>query len=110
MENCVFCKIARGEIAADFVYQDQDVVAFRDQAPAAPVHVLVIPRLHIPTFDDLQPAHKALLGHLLLVCREIARQENIHAGGYRLMMNCGRDGGQEVDHLHFHLLGGQPLS
>lgn len=110
MENCVFCKIARGEIAADFVYQDEEVVAFRDQAPAAPVHILIIPRRHIPTFNDLQAAQQGLLGRLLFAAQAIARQENIHANGYRLQMNCGPDGGQEVNHLHFHLLGGQPLS
>ena len=110
MENCVFCKIVRGEIAADFVYQDEEVVAFRDQAPSAPVHILIIPCQHIPTFNDLQAAQQDLLGHLLLVAKKIARQENIQEKGYRLLMNCGRDGGQEVNHLHFHLLGGQPLS
>ena len=109
MENCVFCKIIQGEIEAGYVYQDQDVVAFRDRAPAAPVHILIIPRLHIPTFNDLQVEHQEMLGRLLLAVQKIARQENIHEKGYRLITNCGRDGGQEVNHLHFHLLGGRPL-
>lgn len=109
MESCIFCKIAGGEIAAELVYRDDQVVAFQDRAPLAPVHILIIPRLHIPTFNDLQLEHKELLGHLLQVSREIARQNGLQDRGYRLIMNCGRDAGQEVDHLHFHLLGGKPL-
>ncbi len=110
MENCIFCKIISGEIPSQFVYQDEQVVAFYDRAPVVPVHVLIIPRLHIPTFDDLQIEHKELVGHLLLVSREIARQHNLQNKGYRLIMNCGQDAGQEVNHLHFHLLGGRPMN
>lgn len=109
MENCVFCKIASGEIQSELVYKDDLVVAFHDQAPLAPVHILIIPRQHIPTFDDLETGHKDLAGHLLLVSQKIARQNNLQGKGYRLVMNCGRDAGQEVNHLHFHLLGGRPL-
>lgn len=109
MENCIFCKIASGEIQSELVYEDDLVVAFHDQAPLAPVHILIIPRQHIPTFDDLEDRHKDLAGHLLLVSQKIARQNNLQDKGYRLTMNCGRDAGQEVDHLHFHLLGGRAL-
>lgn len=109
MENCVFCKIISGEIQSQFVYQDDQVIAFHDRAPLAPVHVLIIPRLHISTLNDLQIEHKGLMGHLLWVSQEIARQKNLQEKGYRLIMNCGRDAGQEVNHLHFHLLGGRPL-
>jgi len=98
-----------GEITSEFVYEDDRVVAFYDRAPLTPIHILIIPRLHIPTFNDLQIEHKELAGHLLLVSQEIARQNYLQDKGYRLVMNCGRDAGQEVNHLHFHLLGGQPL-
>jgi histidine triad (HIT) family protein len=109
MNDCIFCKIARGEIPAQLVYEDNQVVAFEDIQPAAPVHILLIPRLHIPSFNDIKPEHKELLGHLALVAAELARLKEISDKGYRLVMNCGGDGGQEVYHLHFHLLGGRPL-
>jgi len=109
LKDCIFCKIAGGEIPAEVVYEDEQVVAFNDLNPVAPVHILLIPRLHIPSFDDIKPEHKELMGHLAWVAGELARQKNINEGGYRLIMNCGRDGGQEIFHLHFHLLGGKPL-
>lgn len=109
MTECIFCKIASGEIPAQIVYEDNQVVAFNDINPVAPVHILLIPRQHISTFDDLKPEHKELMGHLNWVAAEVARMKNINHKGYRLVMNCGREGGQEIFHLHFHLLGGRPL-
>ncbi|NMB40989.1 MAG: histidine triad nucleotide-binding protein [Firmicutes bacterium] len=110
MKDCIFCKIVAGEIPTQFVYEDDQVVAFNDIQPAAPVHIILIPRIHIPSFDDIKPEHKGLMGHLAWVAGELARQKNISEKGYRLVMNCGPDGGQEVFHLHFHLLGGKPLA
>jgi histidine triad (HIT) family protein len=109
LKDCIFCKIASGEIPAQVVYEDEQVVAFNDINPVAPVHILLIPRLHIPSFNDIIPEHKELIGHLAWAAGKLARLKNINEKGYRLIMNCGRDGGQEIIHLHFHLLGGRPL-
>lgn len=106
--SCVFCRIAAGEIPARVVHRDERAVAFHDINPQAPVHVLVIPREHIASLADVGEEHGDLLGHLLLVASRVARQEGL-AAGYRLVANCGRDGGQTVDHLHLHLLGGRGL-
>ncbi|MDD3805208.1 MAG: histidine triad nucleotide-binding protein [bacterium] len=109
MEGCLFCKLASGEIATDMVYSDDLVVAFRDAAPAAPAHVLVIPRRHIENILAANEADEALLGHMLTVASRIARQEGIAESGFRLVINCNEDGGQSIDHLHIHLLGGRKL-
>jgi len=106
---CVFCKIVKGELPARVVYEDELVMAFHDINPQAPVHVLVIPKEHIPTLNDLEERHRELVGHIFLVIRKIARELGIDQSGYRVLVNCNRDGGQEVYHLHFHLLGGKPL-
>ncbi len=108
-EKTVFKKIIDGEIAADIVYQDEHCLAFRDIDPQAPTHVLVIPRKEIPSLDALTSEDHALAGHLLLVISRLARQLNL-TDGYRVVCNCGREGGQLVPHLHLHLLGGRPLS
>ncbi len=108
--DCAFCKIASGEIEATVVLQDGDVVAFRDLHPKAPTHVLVIPRRHVATVNDLESADAALVGKLFLAARMIARQEKIADTGYRLIVNCGAGAGQTVFHLHLHLLGGRILS
>ncbi len=107
MDNCLFCKIAEGQIPAQLVYQDAECVAFRDINPQAPTHILVIPRRHIPTTDDLQPEDQALVGHLTLAAAKIARQEGVEKDGYRLVMNCNEGAGQSVFHIHLHLLGGR---
>ncbi len=107
MEECVFCKIIRGEIPTEFVYEDEKVVAFNDLNPAAPVHILVIPKKHIPTLNDMGPEEKELIGHLTWVIKEIAREKNLHESGYRVLTNCGSGAGQVIFHLHFHLLGGK---
>ncbi|HPF26288.1 MAG: histidine triad nucleotide-binding protein [Steroidobacteraceae bacterium] len=105
----LFEKIIAREIPADIVYQDERVTAFRDIHPRAPVHVLIIPNKPIPTANDVTTDDEQTLGHLFVVARDIARRENIAADGYRLIVNCNEHGGQEVFHLHMHLVGGAPL-
>ena len=108
-EDTIFSRIARGEIPADIVYQDDLVTAFRDINPVAPVHVLVIPNDVIPTAADTTETDEAVLGRMVRVAARIAEDEGIASDGYRLILNCGEHGGQEVYHLHLHLLGGRPL-
>ena len=108
-EDTIFSRIARGEIPADIVYQDDEVTAFRDINPIAPVHVLVIPNRVIPTAADTTDADEAVLGRMVRVAARVAEDEGIASDGYRLILNCGEHGGQEVLHLHLHLLGGRPL-
>jgi len=108
--DCLFCKIAADEIPSTKVYEDDVVVAFRDIAPRAPTHILVIPRDHIASAADLTEEHATMLGRLFAVAARIARDEGIADGGYRLVSNVGRWGGQTVNHLHIHLLGGRPFS
>ena len=107
-EKTIFKRIIDGEIPADIVYEDDQCLAFRDIDPKAPTHVLVIPRKEIRSLDDLQPDDERLLGHLLLTVQKLGRDLGLE-GGYRLVCNCGADGGQAVDHLHFHVLGGRRL-
>lgn len=108
-EDTIFLKIVRGEIPADIVHQDETVTAFRDINPLAPVHVLVVPNRVIPTADDVVADDDALVGHMVRVAAEVARKEGVAGDGYRLILNCRAHGGQEVFHLHLHLLGGRPL-
>ena len=108
MSDCVFCKIASGEIPATIVHDDDDVVAFRDLNPQAPVHLLIIPRRHIASLNEATEDHRDLLGRLLLVAKELAAKEEID-GGYRLINNCGAPAGQSVFHIHVHLLGGRAM-
>ncbi len=105
----VFSKIIRGESPADIVYQDELVTAFRDIYPAAPIHILVVPNKLIPTADDLTDDDEKVAGRMLLVASKIARQQGIAESGYRLIINCRNHGGQEIYHLHLHLIGGRPL-
>jgi histidine triad (HIT) family protein len=105
----IFSKIAAREIPADIIYQDDRVTAFKDIHPIAPVHILIIPNKEIPTVDDVTPEDEAVLGHLFVVARQIARDLGISESGYRLLINCKSDAGQEVFHLHMHLLGGRKL-
>lgn len=105
----LFAKIARGEVESDMVYQDERVSAFRDIAPAAPVHILIVPNKVIPTVNDLTDEDEELAGHMILVAKKLAAQEGIDSSGYRLIINCNQDGGQEIYHLHLHLIGGRPL-
>jgi histidine triad (HIT) family protein len=104
--NCVFCKIVRGEIPSQKAYEDDLVFAFHDIRPAAPVHVLVIPKAHVASLADCGPEHEAVLGRMLAVAPRIARELGA-AGGFRTIVNTGRDGRQEVYHLHMHVIGGR---
>jgi histidine triad (HIT) family protein len=108
-EETIFSKIAAGEIPADIVYQDETVTAFRDINPLAPTHVLVVPNRVIPAMTDVMPEDEPVLGRLLAAAAKIAKDEGLSESGYRLIVNCGSHGGQEVAHLHVHLLGGRPL-
>lgn len=109
MSDCLFCKIAAGEIPSTKVYEDETVLAFRDINPQAPTHVLVIPKAHIESAADITAENSALVAHCLEVVALVAKQENL-TGGFRVVSNCGDDAGQTVHHLHFHVLGGKPLS
>lgn len=106
----IFSKIIAGEIPAQIVHDDEHCLAFHDVSPQAPIHVLVIPKKPIPSLEQLQQEDAALLGHMWITIRQIARELNIAEGGYRVVVNCGKDGGQSVDHLHFHILGGRSLT
>lgn len=105
----IFAQIINGETPADIVYQDDQVTAFRDISPKAPVHILIVPNKVIPTVNDLDDTDAALAGHMMLVARDLAKQEGIAEDGYRLLINCNQHGGQEVYHLHLHLMGGRPM-
>lgn len=109
MENCLFCKIVRGEIPSTKVYEDEKVLAFRDIAPMAPTHILVIPKQHIDSVNEVDGENAAIVAHIFTVIPHIAAQEKLF-GGYRVVSNCGPDAGQTVHHLHFHILGGKELS
>ncbi len=109
MNDCLFCKIIKGEIPSNIVYEDEEVLAFRDINPVAPVHVLVIPKKHISSLVDLKQEDEAVVGRIYSVINKIAKQEGIDEKGFRVVVNCGEDGGQEVKHLHFHLIGGKKL-
>lgn len=107
--STIFARIVAGELPADIVHQDERVTAFRDIHPAAPVHILIIPNKAIATVNDVADEDEALLGHMFIVARDLAKREGIDASGFRLIVNCNREGGQEVYHLHMHLLGGRPM-
>jgi histidine triad (HIT) family protein len=109
MTNCIFCRIASGDIPASVVYQDDQVVAFRDLNPQAPTHVLVVPRRHVATLNDLGEADAELVGRMYLAARQIAADEGVAERGYRTVFNCNADAGQSVFHLHLHVLGGRPM-
>src|SRR6185437_8165206 len=106
--SCLFCRIIDGSIPSKAVYQDEQCYAFSDIDPQAPVHVLIVPRTHLASIEHASIEHSALLGHLHVVAAQIARDKGL-ANGYRTVINTGKDGGQTVDHLHLHLLGGRPM-
>jgi len=108
--DCVFCRIVAGEIPADIFHQDEEVIAFRDINPLAPTHLLVIPKKHIPSLAELSEDESPLIGDMVKTANQLARREGIAQSGYRLVINCGQQGGQLVPHLHMHLLGGRQLS
>lgn len=107
MPDCIFCRIARGEIPSNIVYESDDCVAFRDVNPQAPVHILVVPRSHVPSLNETSDA--SLVGRLSLVAAELAKKEGIAEAGYRTVINTNADSGQTVFHIHLHLLGGRPM-
>ena len=109
MENCLFCRIVAGEIPATIVHETEQAVAFRDLNPQAPTHILIVPNVLIPTVNDVTTEHELALGRMMTVAAKIARDEGLADDGYRLIVNCNRHGGQEVYHIHMHLLGGRPL-
>lgn len=107
--DCLFCNIVKGKIPSEKVYEDNDVYAFKDVNPEAPVHILIIPKRHIKSVDELEETDKELVGHIFLVAKKLAK-ENKLKNGYRLVSNIGEEGGQSVEHLHFHLLGGRSFN
>ena len=107
--ECIFCKIAVGEMPANIVYEDENIIAFDDIFPKAPIHKLIIPRKHIATLNDINDEDRELTGNMMLVAQKIAKDLHISEDGYRVLMNCNKHGGQEVYHIHLHLLGGKQL-
>ena len=108
--DCIFCQIVEGKIPSDTVYQDEEIIAFRDINPQAPVHIVIIPRKHIASLSHLPEGGSALVGRMVAVANKLAGKEGIAEKGYRLVINCGKEGGQLVPHLHLHLVGGRQLS
>ena len=108
--NCIFCQIVAGKIPSEILYQDEQVIAFRDINPQAPIHLVIIPKRHIPSLTHLSEEDSPLIGHMVNAANELAKKEGIAESGYRLVINCGKQGGQLVPHLHMHLLGGRRLS
>ena len=109
MNHCLFCGIIEGTVKGEIVYQDDSVVAFKDITPRAPVHLLIVPRKHIATVSDIEPADGAVVGAIFFVAAKLARERGIAESGYRIVVNCGADAGQTVFHLHYHLLGGRHM-
>ncbi len=108
--DCIFCQIVAGKVPSEILYQDEEIIAFRDINPQSPVHLVIIPKKHIPSLTHLTEAESPLIGHMVNTANQLAKREGISEGGYRLVINCGEEGGQLVPHLHIHLLGGRRLS
>jgi len=108
--DCIFCQIVAGKVPSEIIYQDEEVIAIRDINPQAPIHLLIIPKRHIPSLTHLSEAEAPLMGHMVNIANQLAKREGIFDSGYRLVVNCGKEGGQLVPHLHMHLLGGRKLS
>lgn len=109
MEDCIFCKIIKGEVLSEKVYEDDEILAFKDIQPAAPIHVLVIPKKHITNLMEIQKEDSELMGRIVAAMQTIAKQLGVDEKGFRIISNCGPDSGQEVMHLHFHLLAGRTM-
>ena len=109
MEDCIFCKIINGQVPSEKVYEDEEILAFKDIHPAAPIHVLIIPKKHIATLMDIEEEDSSLMGKIIQTAKLIAKQLGIGENGFRLIANCGPDSGQEVMHIHFHLLAGRTM-
>jgi histidine triad (HIT) family protein len=109
LENCLFCKIASGEIDSEMVYSDEHLFAIQDINPQAPTHLLIIPKKHFATLMDIEDSDKELMGSVCTLAKSLARESDLEASGFRLVLNCGSGAGQSVFHIHFHLLGGRPM-
>ena len=109
MEDCIFCKIIKGEIPSEKVYEDENVLAFKDIQPTAPIHILIIPKKHITNLMEIAPEDSALMGKIVEAMQKVAKQLGVDEKGFRIISNCGPDSGQEVMHLHFHLLAGRKM-
>ena len=107
--DCIFCKIAQGEVSSKKIYEDKDIVAFNDLDPQAPVHILIIPKAHIKSADEINNENSSIIGKIFMAASRIAKEHGLD-NGYRIVNNCGEDGGQSVQHLHFHLLGGRKMN
>ncbi len=107
MDDCLFCKIIVGDIPADKVFETENILAFRDINPVAPIHILIIPKIHIPTLNELEAEHNELVGEMVRTASELAKKEGISEGGYRIGFNCNKAGGQTVYHVHLHIMGGR---
>ncbi|HBV88125.1 histidine triad nucleotide-binding protein [Desulfosporosinus sp.] len=110
MSDCIFCKIAQGTIPSEIAYEDDELIAFKDIQPLAPVHLVIIPKIHLRSLNDVKPENEGLIGHLFGVIKRLAEEFGVAESGYRVVTNTGTDGGQVVGHLHFHLIGGQALN
>ena len=109
MDNCLFCKIVSGEIDSETVYNDGNLIAIKDVNPQAPTHLLIIPKKHFGTLMDIEDSDKELMGSVCLLAKSLAKENDLEASGFRLVLNCGSSAGQSVFHIHFHLLGGRPM-
>ncbi|MCM1566594.1 MAG: histidine triad nucleotide-binding protein [Dehalobacter sp. 4CP] len=109
MDNCIFCKIVNKEIPLAIVFENEDILCFKDINPVAPVHILVIPKKHLTSLNDLTEDDMAVTGRIFVLIKQLAVEFGVAESGYRVVVNCGPDGGQEVGHLHYHLIGGKPL-
>lgn len=109
VDSCIFCKIIKGEIPCNKVYEDEKILAFKDISPEAPVHILIIPKKHIESLSTLEEDDKDVISHIFIKAKEIGEKMGIAQSGYRIVNNCGVDGGQTVSHMHFHILGGRSL-
>ncbi|MEA3323058.1 MAG: histidine triad nucleotide-binding protein [Patescibacteria group bacterium] len=109
MKNCIFCKIVQGEISSEFIYESDTVIAFNDVNPIAPVHILIIPRVHIDSMNDINSDNSIIIADMFMTAVEIAKDKGIEKDGYKLLIRTGKNGGQEVPHIHLHLIGGAPL-
>ncbi len=109
MEDCIFCKIIKGEIPCEKIYEDDIVLSFKDISPGAPSHVLIIPKKHISSLNEVTDEDSKIIAHVFIVLKEIVKKLGINETGYRIVSNCGEEGGQTVEHIHFHVLGGRTL-
>lgn len=109
MENCLFCKIIKGDIPSTKVYEDEEVYAFKDINPEAPVHILVVPKKHISSINEIEDEDRELIGKIFISIKKIAKEQGVEESGYRVVSNCGKDAGQTIMHLHFHILAGKDL-